>query len=160
MDKRRVGLMAMVAFVVANATILAQEAAEAVAAAPDAGVAPVIASIGLVLVNILTPVLMVLASWAAYKLAKKFGIELGSVEKKIVEGYVRQAINATEKWAQKQADQPTSREKLVKAIATANAFLKESGLKQKGAEYLEGLVESALEEKETEMVVGEPDDLE
>ena len=140
----RLWLVAVMAFVVTNVTAFAEEVAEAMAAAPDAGIVPVLASIGLALVEVLTPVLMVLASWAAYKLAQKFGIDLGTTERAIVKGYVKQAINATEQWAEKQKDKPTSREKMVKAVDYANSFLKESGVKAKGAEYLEGLIESQL----------------
>jgi len=130
-----------------NVALFAAEAAPVVV--EDGGIVPVLAKLGVILVEMLTPVILLLGSWAAYKLAKKFGIELGVAERAMVKGYIRQAVNATEKWARNQSEKPTSSDKLAKGVDYANQFIKGSGLKKKGSDYLVGLIESQLKWDET-----------
>ena len=127
-----------------DVTLFAAELPEVADAAAGGGYLPIVAKLGVLAIEILTPVLMLLGSFAAYKLAGKFGIELGAAERTIVKGYIKQAINATDKWAKNQAEKPTSKDKLAKAVDYANTFIATSGLKKKGSDYLAGMVEAQL----------------
>lgn len=152
------GVLAVLMLTVTNVTVLAAEAAaeaagDAVPVIVESGtdIWALIAQLSVVALQIFTPALMALGSYAAYKLAKKFGIDLGAAEKAMVEEYIEKAIEAVEKWAKSKAkagDKPSSEDKLAKAIDYATTFLATSGLKKKGTDYITALVEAKLNAKD------------
>jgi len=149
-------ILFMAVLAMSNAMVFAAEAAaegaEAVASSGATDVWALIAQLGILAVEILKPALMALVTYAAYKLAKKFGIELGATEKAMVEEYVEKAIDAVEKWAKNKAEAdgeaPSKEDKLAKAVDYLNTFLATSGLKKKSSDYLAGLIEAKLQRKD------------
>jgi len=143
--KRVFWMLMLASMAVTNVTVFAAEEAAEVMAAPEATLVPILAKLGVLAIDILGPLLVAVVSWAAWKVAKKFGVDLGAKEQEIVKGYTKQAINATERWARNHAEFPTSKEKLAKAVDYVNTFMTSSGLKVKSADYIAGLIEAQLE---------------
>ena len=119
-------------------------AAEVVEVA-DAGWAPVVAKLGSLIIELVSPLILMLATWAVWKLASKLGIEKNAVIDAQVRSYVKQAINYADAWAKSQAVRPSSRTKMLMAIDFVNESMATAGLKQKAANYLEKVIEAQLE---------------
>ena len=127
-------LMVSVALMTFMSTASLYAADAAAAVSEDAGFTPVIAKIGLIVIEILTPILVILATIAAKRVGRRVGIDVEAKELQIVEGYVMKGIKATERWAENKAGATTSEEKLVKCIDFVNQFMAGSGLKKKSSE--------------------------
>lgn len=81
------------------------------------------------------------------KLEKKLGIDVPEAIEQMAEGILIKGINSTENWAKKQANKPTSENKLAEAIRFAleeagnNEFVRKK-IEDKGKEIIERLLRS------------------
>lgn len=142
-------LFCVMAVVMCSPSLLV--AAEAVAETGGGDTMTSIARIGALLLEILQPVLAALVSLAAYKLAKRFGIQATNEQVDYVEKLANEAIDYAERWAKnkvKAGEKPSGDQKLIKAVDFINLALVNTGMKKKATDYLVGLIESQLEKKE------------
>ena len=115
------------------------------AASQDAGWTPVFAKAGVMLIDVITPLLYALATWAVYKLGKKFGVDASVVSETQIKSIVKNGINYADRWAKTASEKPTSQDKMMKAIDFINTAMVEAGFKKRASEYISKLVEAQLE---------------
>lgn len=101
-------------------------------------------------VQILTPILLVLASWVAVKLAKKFNLEALLADGELAKDAVHAGIGYAERWAKQRgvgnafgAD-ATGSQKLVKAIEYIAKVEGKLGLGEKAADAISRRIHSEL----------------
>jgi len=106
--------------------------------------APVLGDFLQMLIQILTPIFVVLASWAAWAIAKKFGIEKNAAMDEMLKGYVQEGINWADAWAKTQSQKPTGDQKKAEAIRHILGLVGASPLPQIAEDRLKIMVEAFL----------------
>jgi hypothetical protein len=142
-------LLVAAAFVFAQGT---NPVAAVAMAAPAAVVASepwqkVLSEIALLALQVVGPVLGLLASWAVWKLAAKFHMEKNATLDGLLQEKVRLAVGSVEGWAKTQAGKPSSQEKLNKAVDIAKGFLQISGLPKLAEDKLKAMIEAKLSDE-------------
>lgn len=105
---------------------------------------PVLGELVLIILQIVSPVIILLVSWAIWKVASKFGIEKDAIIDDIIRKYVQEGINWAEVWAKTQAQKPTSEQKYAEAVKHIVGLIKSSGIPGISAERLKILIETQL----------------
>ena len=96
------------------------------------------------LIEVLTPALLVLASWATWKLAARFGIEKNVATDAVLRSYIKEAINWADAWAAKQSEKPTGEQKMAEAVRYVLSLIDKYNLPKMAKEYLELKIEAQL----------------
>jgi hypothetical protein len=104
-----------------------------------------IGNIAVLILQILGPILVILASWAAAKLAKKFGIEYSTAIDTQVRSLSKMAINYAEGWAKVYANKPASKDKMQVAVNFVIEALSNMGVKDYTRAQIEKFVEAQLQ---------------
>ena len=130
---KRLGLLFMFAFVTLLALPLVAFAAEAAVAveAPFVWWKFLTAVFTYLVLPVLGTVLTILATAAAHKLLKKFGLEANKATDDLVSAAAVKATAFAEEWAAKQlkaGNKPQSAAKLTQAVTKAREFLEGTGL--------------------------------
>lgn len=118
--------------------------AESAAPVDEGSWAPVIGKALGLLLEILTPILVALASWAAWKLAAKFGMEKNAMLDAKLKSLVKMGINYADKWAANMAKKPPSSDKKAQAVNFIIDILNKEGIKKFTQSQIEKLIESQL----------------
>jgi len=103
-----------------------------------------IGKIGVLLIQVLGPVLIVLVSYAAAKLAKKLGVEYSSTIDTQIRSLAKMGINYADAWAKNAASKPASKEKMQVAVNFVVDSLSSMGIKNYAASQVEKFVEAQL----------------
>lgn len=111
-------------------------------------VAAIIENVLPVLLTILTPILLALASWVLLKIKQKTGLAISAEQEKMLDGAIEKGIGFAEQWALNKAkvpaDAPDSAQKLDKALEFIAEFTKKQGMQGKAKEELTKLIEARL----------------
>ena len=106
---------------------------------------PVIGDLVQLAIQIATPIFVMFASWAAWKLAKKLGMEKNAAMDEMLRSYVKEAINWADAWAKKQSGkEPSGEDKKAEAIRYLLDLLSKSALPKIAEERLSALIEAQL----------------
>lgn len=105
---------------------------------------PVIGELTSLALQILGPVLAVLASAVVWKLLGKLGIDKNAAMDALIRTYVKQGINYADGWASKQSSKPLGDQKMTVAVKHILDLVANSKLPQMAEEKLVALVESQL----------------
>ena len=112
---------------------------------------PVLSSIIEMVVEVLTPILVALASYAAWKIAGKAGVEKNIAADEALKGYIKEGIEWAEQWGveqtKKMGTKPTSDQKYAIAVKHILDLVKKSPLPTIAEDRLKALIESKLAEK-------------
>jgi hypothetical protein len=107
---------------------------------------PIIGRVLDLAIDILSPILIMLASFAAWKLAGKFGIEKNIVADNALREYVLEGINWADQWAKEQIEKPTSDQKFNVAVEYILKLIKKSSLPKTTEDRLKAMIEAKLKE--------------
>lgn len=142
MDKKlRLVLFAIMFHVWAVAVYAGEVAAEAV----TSPWMPVIGDVIQLLVQILQPFFVILASWAAWKLASKLGIEKNGAMDAMLRKYVKEAINWVDAWAESISNKEvTGEDKKAAAMRYLIKLIEDSPLPRIAEERLSAMIEAQL----------------
>ena len=91
-----------------------------------------------------TPILTVLAVWAAARLAKRLGLDNTTKIEALVGNAAKIGIAKAEKWAKRQTQKPRGESKLEIAIQTATRVLNSEHIRNIAREKLEDIIEAKL----------------
>lgn len=123
-----------------------ESGAPLVPAVVDAGAGwmPILGKFVGMLLEVLTPVLVALASLAAWKIASKFGMEKNAMLDAKLKSLVKHGINYADKWAANQAKKTPSSDKKAQAVNFIVDLLNKDGIKKFTQTHIEKLIEAQL----------------
>ena len=139
--------MLMVSAMLMGAVAFGQDVTtEALAASTESGSA--LAGAGFDLLAWLIPIAgaaaITLLSALVWKLLGKAGVEKNAVLDGLLHTYAEKAMNVAEAWAKKKADGTSGDDKMSKAVETAKALLKGTGLDKVAEEKLKAAIEAQV----------------
>ena len=106
--------------------------------------APILGQLAQLAIEILSPVLLTVVSYAAWKLAGKFGIEKNEAIDRRIRSAVQSGIDHAEQWAKTQAEKPSGEDRKLKAVEVALRLASSEKIKGLAQDKVEDLVESLL----------------
>jgi hypothetical protein len=110
-----------------------------------------IGEIAQIVIDIVGPILIMLVSWAVWKLAGKFGLEKNVKADELLRRYVQEGIDWADSWAKKQTEKPTGEAKYAEAVKYIVKMVGESEMPNIAEAKLKELVEAYLEKKNAEL---------
>lgn len=129
-------------------------AADAIAPATNPWT-PVVGDFLQMLIQILSPILVALASYAAWAIAKKFGVDKEDAINKMLQKFVEEGIHWADAWAKKQSEKPTGDAKKAEAVRYILDLVKGSSIPGLAEDKLKERIEAILEaKKKTEIASG------
>ena len=105
---------------------------------------PILGKVTSLLLEVLTPILVAVASWAAWKIASKFGMEKNAILDSKLKSFVKYGVNYADKWAKGQSKKPTSSDKKAQAVNFIVDMLNKEGIKKYAQTQIEKLIEAQL----------------
>lgn len=121
---------------------------------------PVLGDFIQLLIEILTPILVTLGSWAAWRLAKKLGVDKNIAADALLRKYIKEAINYADAWAKKQSGVKTEEDKKAQAVKYVLELIKNSSIPAMTEERLMDMVEAQLEFDKKTLKFPELDEIE
>lgn len=112
--------------------------------AVDTGWMHIIGQLSEIAIGVLTPIILLLAGWAAKKFGEKLGIENTKLIESVLDSLAHKAIHWAEAWAEKQADKPSGEQKMQVAMQFMIDMAKKYNLPDIAEEKLIQLIESSL----------------
>ncbi len=124
--------------------VAAESTAEVISTNPIAGIVGEVAQI---VIDVVGPILIMLASWAVWKLAGKFGIEKNAQTDELLRKYVQEGIDWADAWAKTQANKPSGEAKYAEAVKYVVKMVGQSEIPNVAESKLKELIEAYLEKK-------------